>query len=229
LGFTPDWALQVEDLIAAIEQLQQQGVRVLVLSIGSPGGIGPAGFALFNALKAFSRAGGTVIVHVDHVVGSVASFVILAADYIVMSPDAEIVVHGARDIVPHGERKGSVAGPTSASGLGYRLLLAVYATETLVPRETLEQWLSQHEEDGRPPATVLDATAAVSYAFADSVGDLRDAEDLAMRVAAGTAKPSPRRAALAARGAVSEYWNELETIRQSFTVQTLGEFQRHQR
>ena len=72
-GHDPDAQAQMlpeHAVLAEIDAHRARGVRVLLVTVESNGGTLAAARAIYDALRAFSDAGGTVIVHL---VGGVAS------------------------------------------------------------------------------------------------------------------------------------------------------------
>lgn len=83
------WGTLAEDFIAELEAITAPRLRVRV---SSPGGSVFEGVALANALRAHPAE---VTVQVDGIAASIASVIAMAADRVVMQPQAMLMVHEA--------------------------------------------------------------------------------------------------------------------------------------
>lgn len=83
------WGIYAEDFIAELKQVTAPKLRV---RMSSPGGSVFEGIALANALRAHPA---DVTVQVDGLAASIASVIAMAADQVVVQPQAMIMVHEA--------------------------------------------------------------------------------------------------------------------------------------
>ncbi|MGW7786043.1 head maturation protease, ClpP-related [Streptomyces tricolor] len=86
------WGTLAEDFIAELEAITTPKLRVRV---SSPGGSVFEGVALANALRAHPAE---VTVQVDGIAASIASVIAMAADRVVMQPQAMVMVHDASGV-----------------------------------------------------------------------------------------------------------------------------------
>jgi len=84
------WGVSARDFIAELRGYS--GIKVINLSIHSPGGSVLDGLAMYNALRDHPAK---VYGHVEGIAASAASFVLMAADVISMPEDAFIMIHNA--------------------------------------------------------------------------------------------------------------------------------------
>lgn len=84
------WGISAKDFIADLRK--HDGVKVINLSIHSPGGSVLDGLAMYNALKSHKA---TIHGSVEGVAASAASFVLMASDTISMPEDAFLMIHNA--------------------------------------------------------------------------------------------------------------------------------------
>ncbi|WP_251550287.1 head maturation protease, ClpP-related [Rhodococcus sp. 11-3] len=77
---------------AFVRDLTALDVDALTVRINSPGGNVYDGIAILNALRAHKA---TVTVYIDGIAASAASFVAMAGDEVIMSRNAEIMIHDA--------------------------------------------------------------------------------------------------------------------------------------
>jgi ATP-dependent protease ClpP protease subunit len=75
-----------------VNELDQIKADTISLHINSPGGNVFEGNTIYNALH---RHPATVTAHVDGLAGSIASIVAIAADHVVMAPNALMMIHEA--------------------------------------------------------------------------------------------------------------------------------------
>lgn len=85
----PAWAGMVDDK-SFIEQLSSFGGKDVTIRVNSPGGDVFMASAMYNAID---RYPGKVIVSIDALAASAASYLILAADEVVAAKNAMIMVH----------------------------------------------------------------------------------------------------------------------------------------
>jgi ATP-dependent protease ClpP protease subunit len=169
----PDEILSERTVLAEIAAQQARGVRVLLITLETGGGNAEAGLAIYNAIRCFSRGGGTVIVHAVGWVASLGPLIALAGNYVFMTAGAQLVVHSA-------------LGPAAPAAHANRLMLGVFTARTFTPPSMLEQWLSLRENDkGEPARAILDAPAALYYGWADKVATREEALVFAAALAGG--------------------------------------------
>lgn len=162
-----------ERVLAEIAAHRRRGTRVLLVTLETCGGNAQASVEIYRALRAFSWAGGTVVVHVHGWTASSGPFIALAGNYVLMAPGAKLVLHRAG-----GDNR--IAAQVSKRELG------LYALRTFAPRHLLEEWLSRTDSDNtRPPYAELPADVAVYYGFADRVATREEALAFAGSLAGG--------------------------------------------
>jgi ATP-dependent Clp protease, protease subunit len=83
-----------EGVTAALKSFQAAGVKFLNVYVNSPGGDCFEGMAIFNGIQRFkSQAGAQVVMNVDGLAASAASYVAMAGDEVVMAPNSMLMVH----------------------------------------------------------------------------------------------------------------------------------------
>jgi ATP-dependent protease ClpP protease subunit len=175
-------------VLRALADLTARGIRTVLVRINSCGGHVADASIIYNGLRAFSIAGGTVIAHIQRA-ASTAPLVALAADFIVMDPVADIHVHS------------TIGGSDDRVAKLNRALSELFAERTLTPLEEIERWVAL--KPGVAWAE-LDFAAAASHGWADAPGSADDAAALAQAVARGGRAALPmtgRRHVLLARQA----------------------------
>ncbi len=78
-----------------VEALQAAGGRDVLVHVNSPGGMVFEGLSIYSAFKQYE---GKVTMRVEGLAASAASFVICAADEVLIEPGAMIMIHDAWDI-----------------------------------------------------------------------------------------------------------------------------------
>jgi hypothetical protein len=193
-GIAPmgDWQpLPVAELFAQLEGAKARGVRAVLIDIDSPGGEADAGLVLFNILRSLSEMGLRSVAHL-RLAASTTAWWPLGCDYLVADPSARVLIHSALGLVD--------GAPRARDPEDHARELAICCGRTLVPPAEVERWM-RTGEDGRPPWFVeLNAARAVEVGWCDFAGPIDLARNIAVGLAAGADVPSPRRAALAARG-----------------------------
>lgn len=96
LGQTSAEAVSGRRMVEAVEAARRAGAQALLVVMEGSGGGVEAAFALYDALRAFSRAGGKVVVYLPGEAGSSYAFAALAGDYVLLGPGEEpgFYVHG---------------------------------------------------------------------------------------------------------------------------------------
>lgn len=141
-----------------VQQIAALEVGTIHLRVNSPGGSVFAGRSMETALRQHKAR---VIAHVDGLAASAASFVIMGADEIEMSPGAFLMIHkawtiswGNSDDLRH---EAGVLEQIDAS------LVATYARRTGIDAERVAEMLSAE--------TWIEAADAVKQGFADRVAE----------------------------------------------------------
>ncbi len=166
-------------ILAAIDDAEADGARVLLLVVESEGGNAFSGFQVYNRVAAFQRSGGRVVAFVRGRVGSMMPVVAQAADYVVMAGDARFIMHSAL-----GAPEAEVAAVNEACVLAL-------AARTGEPLETLRFLTAEVARPGGDWAIRPDY--AIPHGWADRTGTLEDASQLAAELAAGrTPEPTVR-------------------------------------
>lgn len=86
------WGVNASDFVRDLESLD---VETINLRVNSPGGSVFDGVAIMNALR---RHPANVVATVDGLAASAASFIIQAADEVIMGPGTELMIHEASNI-----------------------------------------------------------------------------------------------------------------------------------
>ncbi len=93
---SPPDVLSSRDVVAQVEAARAVGARVLLVMIENCGGGGDrAATEVIRALRRFSDDGRHVVAHVRGLCGSSAALIALAADLLVVDPDAGFALHSA--------------------------------------------------------------------------------------------------------------------------------------
>lgn len=90
----PEWAGMVSANFVRAELAKHEGKPVTV-RINSPGGFVTEGQAIYNALRRHSDGGGKVTVEVDALAASIASYIAMAGDEILIAENAMFMIHKA--------------------------------------------------------------------------------------------------------------------------------------
>jgi ATP-dependent protease ClpP protease subunit len=131
---------------AFIRDLADIKAPKISIRVNSPGGDVFDGFAIFNAIR---RHKAEMIAYVDGIAASAASFLIMAADEVVMSPHAQLMIHDAHGLAlgPADEMRKMADILDKASDN----IASVYAdraggtVEEWRERMKAESWLTDHE------------------------------------------------------------------------------------
>ncbi len=171
-------------ILAAIDEAEAAGKRVLLLVVESEGGNALAGFQVYNRVAAFQRSGGRVVAFVRGRVGSMMPVIVEGADYVVMAGDARFIMHGA------------LGAPAAEVARVNEACVLALAARTGEPLETLRFLTAEVMRPGGDWAIRPDY--AIPHGWADRVGTLEDARQLAAELAEGrTPDPTARSSFLA--------------------------------
>ncbi len=165
--FIGEFGVSAADFIRELAAIKTPKIS---LRVNSPGGDVFDGLAIFNAI---GRHPAEVTAHIDGIAASAASFLIMAADSIVMSPHSQMMIHDAR---------GFALGPADDMRQMADVLdknsdniAAIYAEKA---GGTVEEWRALMKAE-----TFLSDQEAVDLGLADSI-DGEDEADVAARMAA---------------------------------------------
>lgn len=172
-----------ERVAAELDRAREDGARVAILRILSTGGHNGATPIICDAIRRFSAAGGKVVAFVEGA-GSGACSVALAADFVVMHPEARFAIHGS---IPVGADPGDVRRRAACDAAR-----AVYAARTATPADELGRWVSLREDAAGMNLARLSPPVALSHGWADTIGTLEDAHRIADHLAAGAQIATPR-------------------------------------
>lgn len=153
-----------------IQELNSIKANNITLRINSNGGDVFDGFAIFNAIH---RHKAKVTAYVDSIAASAASFIVMAADEIVMSPHSQLMIHDAQGLA-----LGSAGDMQKMAGLLDKVsdnIASVYAERT---GKSVPEWRALMKEE-----TWFSDEEAVAAGLADRV-DGEDEEAVAARAAA---------------------------------------------
>lgn len=145
-----------------VEQLSAITAGTIHLRVNSPGGSVFAARAMEQALREHSA---TVIAHVDGLAASAASFLIMAADEVVMAPGAMLMIHKAWTIA-----WGNSDDLQSTAGLLEQIdgtLVRTYQTRTSQSADDITEWMRAE--------TWFDAPRAIELGFADREAGAKEA------------------------------------------------------
>lgn len=143
---------------AFIAELNAITAPTIHLRVNSPGGSVFAARAIEQALREHSSR---IVAHVDGLAASAASFLIMAADEIVMSPGSFLMIHKAWTYA-----YGNADDFTKTSGLLEQIdgsLVKTYAKRSQQAADEIAAWMSAE--------TWFESDRAVELGFADSVAD----------------------------------------------------------
>lgn len=141
-----------------VQALSQIDADVINLRVNSPGGSVFAARAMEQALRDQKAK---VIAHIDGVAASAASFLVMAADEIVMAPGALMMIHkawtvamgNANDLMDTADLLDKIDGT----------LVSTYAARTGLAAEKINEMMAAE--------TWFTAQEAVDLAFADSIAE----------------------------------------------------------
>lgn len=151
-----DWGLSARDFQQALDSTTDT-VRI---RINSPGGDVTHGVAMFNAIKRARAAGKRVTTHVDGEAASMASYIMLAGERVVIAENATVMIHEPWAIAVGDEH----AMRTMADAL------AMTRDSSLVPAYAQKSGKSVADIRSILAAeTWLDADGALSEGFVDEI------------------------------------------------------------
>lgn len=175
---------------AFVEELDALDVDEITLRVNSPGGSVFDGFAIENALR---RHRATVTAHVDGLAASIATVIVLAADRVLMAPNAHWMIHD-----PWTFAIGNADELRKSADLLDKLggtLLDTYARHADAGRDEIAEWMGEEKW--------FTASEAVAIGFADAIdGDDADLAAVAKfeAIAGGRFRNVPDRIAAAGGG-----------------------------
>jgi ATP-dependent Clp endopeptidase proteolytic subunit ClpP len=140
-----------------VDQLREAGGQPVRVRVNSPGGSVFEGQAMYSALASYSPG---VIVQIDALAASAASFVAMAASRIEIAANAMVMIHNA-----WGGLYGNASEHEKAAALLRKIddqLVEQYAARTKQDKEKIREWMAAE--------TWMTAEEAVANGFADAVG-----------------------------------------------------------
>ena len=140
-----------------VDQLREAGGQPVRVRVNSPGGSVFEGQAMYSALASYTPG---VVVQIDALAASAASFVAMAASRIEIAANAMIMIHNA-----WGGLYGNAAEHEKAAALLRKIdnqLVEQYAARTKQDKEKIREWMAAE--------TWMTAEEAVKNGFADAVG-----------------------------------------------------------
>lgn len=141
---------------AIMDALPDDGSDVVV-EVNSNGGLVTAGSDIYTALRNYA---GKVTVEVTGMAASAASFAIMGADVVKISPTAQIMIHKA--LLPHmSGNSDELEQAANALKASDQAILNAYVQKTGLDRDTLLELMKNE--------TYMSAERAVELGFADEV------------------------------------------------------------
>ena len=140
-----------------VDQLREAGGQPVRVRVNSPGGSVFEGQAMYSALAAYTPG---VVVQIDALAASAASFVAMAASRIEIAANAMVMIHNA-----WGGLYGNASEHEKAAALLRKIddqLVEQYAARTKQDKEKIREWMAAE--------TWMTAEEAVKNGFADAVG-----------------------------------------------------------
>lgn len=154
-----EWGVSAQDFINALRGVV---TGTITMYVNCEGGEVFDGLAIYEALR---RHPANVTAFIDGIAASAASFVVCAADRIVMAERARMMIHDA-----HGIAMGNARDMRSMADLLDNLsdtIADIYAERA---RGTRDEWrAAMQAADGGPDGTWYDARAAVKAKLADEM------------------------------------------------------------
>lgn len=175
---TADWVGGVAPE-AFVKELRGLNVGTIHLRINSPGGSVFAARAMETALREHKAR---VVVHIDGLAASAATFIAMAGDEVVMSPGALFMIHKAWTLA-YGNADDLLATASLLEKID-GTLANTYAKRSGKPAEDIAQWMAAE--------TWFTADEAVAAGFADRIADDTPAASARWNLAAyGKETPPP--------------------------------------
>jgi ATP-dependent Clp endopeptidase proteolytic subunit ClpP len=140
-----------------VDQLREAGGQPVRVRVNSPGGSVFEGQAMYSALASYTPG---VIVQIDALAASAASFVAMAASRIEIAANAMVMIHNA-----WGATIGGAAQHEKAAAMLRKIddqLVDQYAARTKQDKDKIRDWMAAE--------TWMTAEEAVANGFADAVG-----------------------------------------------------------
>jgi len=156
---------------AFLEELKKHTGKKLTVRINSPGGIVTEGLAIFNALK---RHKGGVIVEIDALAASMATYIALAGAPVRMAANAYFMIHNVS-----GGAWGTADQMRRAADVCEKLqngIVEAYVAKTGKTKEEVEEKMDEE--------TWFDAEEAKEFGFVDEITDATDAAPASAKKAA---------------------------------------------
>ena len=174
--FIGEFGVSAADFIRELAAIKTPKIS---LRVNSPGGDVFDGLAIFNAI---GRHKSEVMAHIDGIAASAASFIVMAADTIVMSPHSQMMIHDA-----HGFALGPADDMRQMADILDKQsnnLASIYAEHA---GGTVEEWRALMKAE-----TFFSDQEAVEAGLADSI-DGEDEADVAARMEARVEAGVPTR------------------------------------
>ena len=154
-----EWGVTAQDFVNALRGVV---TGTITMYVNCEGGEVFDGLAIYEALR---RHPANITAFVDGIAASAASFIVCAADRVVMAPHAKMMIHDA-----HGLAMGNARDMRSMADLLDALsdtIADIYAERT---GKTRDDWrAAMQAAEGGPDGTWYDAKAAVKAKLADEV------------------------------------------------------------
>lgn len=154
-----EWGVTAQDFVNALRGVV---TGTITMYVNCPGGEVFDGLAIYEALR---RHPANVTAMIDGIAASAASFIVQAADRIVMAPHSKMMIHDA-----HGIAIGNAGDMRSMADLLDTLsntIADIYAERS---GKTSDDWrAAMQAAQGGPDGTWYDARAAVKAKLADEV------------------------------------------------------------
>lgn len=154
-----EWGVTAQDFVNALRSVI---TGTITMYVNCPGGEVFDGLAIYEALR---RHPANITAFIDGIAASAASFVVMAADRIVMAEHAKMMIHDA-----HGGVLGNARDMRSMADLLDALsdtIADIYADKS---GKTRDEWrTAMQAAEGGPDGTWYDAKAAVKAKLADEM------------------------------------------------------------
>jgi ATP-dependent protease ClpP protease subunit len=146
-----------DDVVAALADMEDRGVRVVFVPVDGPGGHIDGSRRIYDALRGFSDRGGFVVTCLSGArVASSAPWIALAGDLVFAVPESRVFLHSA-------------SGVSSAAANQH--MAALLYERTALPAGSAEECLSRagFAEDGGQRAVEIPLDEIIKNGFADHV------------------------------------------------------------